>query len=160
MKNDWFYFTFYYVNTILNPDQPHYKSYYLEDTAYVTFGSQIGVESYLYVSDYDISTDFSIWPFSNIIQDKGFMTNSMSTSHPYSLSASTQANYVTFGIAKSSKSTIFNRSVQKISIVFSFMGGLIGVLLAGMFIINSYTSFAFEISIAMEVFQKKQIAEG
>jgi hypothetical protein len=63
---DWFYFTFYYINTIVNPDQPTYKSYYLEDTAYVIFGKQMGVESYLYFADFDIQTDYSIWPFESI----------------------------------------------------------------------------------------------
>jgi predicted membrane protein len=39
--------------------------------------------------------------------------------------------------------------VQKISNVFSFMGGLIGALMAGLFIVHAYTSFAYEISIAI-----------
>lgn len=37
-NGDWFYFTYYYINTIINPDQPSYKSYYLEDSAYLIFG--------------------------------------------------------------------------------------------------------------------------
>lgn len=32
------------------------------------------------------------------------------------------------------------------------MGGLIGALMAVMFIINSYTSFSYEISVALDVF--------
>lgn len=41
------------------------------------------------------------------------------------------------------------RQVHKISAIFSFIGGLIGALMAGLFIINSYTSFAYEISVAI-----------
>jgi hypothetical protein len=37
----------------------------------------------------------------------------------------------------------YNRQVQKIFVVFSFMGGLIGAIMASLFIINTYTSFAF-----------------
>lgn len=42
------------------------------------------------------------------------------------------------------------------------MGGLIGALMAVMFIVNSYTSFSYEISIALDVFSntQKDIFEG
>lgn len=33
------------------------------------------------------------------------------------------------------------------------MGGLIGAIMAGLFIMNAYTSFAFEIALATEVFK-------
>jgi predicted membrane protein len=71
------------------------------------------------------------------------MTNSPPTSHPYTITTSNKASYVFFVIAKSSNSFIYTRQVQKISTVFSFIGGLIGALMAGLFFINSYTSFAF-----------------
>ena len=153
---DWFYFTFYYINTIVNPDQPEYKSYYLEDTAYVIFGAEMGVESYVYFSDVNIETDYSIWPFSSMYEEVGFMTQNQPTSHPYVINPINQASYVTFGIAKSPNSIFISREVQKISTVFSFMGGLIGAIMAGLFIINSYTSFAFEISIALSIFKDSQ----
>jgi predicted membrane protein len=82
------------------------------------------------------------------------MTQSLPTSHPYSITSLNKANYVTFGVAKSPKSISYARQVQKISSVFSFIGGLIGAILAGLFIINAYTSFAFEVSIALSVFKK------
>lgn len=56
--------------------------------------------------------------------------------------------YVGFYIAKGSRSLVYEREVQKISAVFSFMGGLIGAIMAVMFIVNSYTSFSYEISVA------------
>lgn len=84
------------------------------------------------------------------------MTQNRPTSHPYSINPVNQANYVTFGIAKSPNSIFISREVQKLSTVFSFMGGLIGALMAGLFIINSYTSFAFEISIALSIFRDSE----
>jgi hypothetical protein len=108
-NNDWFYFTFYYINTIINPDQPTYKSYYLEDTAYVIFSPEMGVESYLYFSDFSIETDYSIWPFSATLDDHGFMALTRPTTHPYAISALNHANYVTFALAKSPNSIFFAR---------------------------------------------------
>ena len=38
------------------------------------------------------------------------------------------------------------------------MGGLIGAIMAALFIIHSYTSFAFELALAVEVFKDKKNA--
>ena len=122
----------------------------------MTFGEQLGAESYLYFSDYSIESDYSIWPFTSIEEDDGFVTLSLPASHPYSIMNNSNVLYVVFGIAKSPNSIFISREVQKISTVFSFMGGLIGAIMAGLFIINSYTSFAFEISIALSIFKDSQ----
>lgn len=33
----------------------------------------MGVESFLFFTDYTINTDYSIWPFGNVIEDKGYL---------------------------------------------------------------------------------------
>jgi len=43
--------------------------------------------------------------------------------------------YLTFSVVKSTKSLVYNREVQKISSVFSFIGGLIGAIMAVMFLL-------------------------
>lgn len=48
----------------------------------------------------------------------------------------------------------YNRAVQKIFVVFSFMGGLIGAVMAGLFIVHSYTSFAYELALALAIFKE------
>jgi hypothetical protein len=113
----------------------------------------MGAEAFLQLSDISIQTDYSIWPFADTIDDHGFMGLNLPLTHPYSITESNQANYVSFGVEKSSTSVVYVREVQKISAIFSFMGGLIGALMAGLFIINSYTSFAYEVTIALEVFR-------
>jgi hypothetical protein len=65
-----------------------------------------------------------------------------------------EISYVYFSLTKSSQKYEYKRSVQKISTVFSFIGGIIGALLTALFIMNSYTSFAFEVSMATEIFKK------
>jgi len=42
--------------------------------------------------------------------------------------------------------------VQKISSVFSFMGGLIGAVMALMFIVQAYTGFSYEIALGLDIF--------
>jgi hypothetical protein len=96
----------------------------------------MGIESYVYFSDVNIETDSSIWPFSSIDQEIGFMTQNKPTNHPYIMNPTSKNNYVTFGIAKSPNSIFISREVQKLSTVFSFMGGLIGAIMAGLFIIH------------------------
>jgi predicted membrane protein len=59
-------------------------------------------------------------------------------------------------MAKSANSLVYNRSVQKISSVFSFMGGMIGAVSAVLFIIKIYTRLSFEISIAFEIFRPEE----
>jgi hypothetical protein len=61
-------------------------------------------------------------------------------------------------ILKSPSSITYNRQVQKISAVFSYIGGLIGAVLAVMFMVNSYTSFSLEITIAYEIFKQHRTA--
>jgi len=56
-------------------------------------------------------------------------------------------------LTKSTNSFVYKREVQKISSVFSFMGGMIGAVSAVLFIIKLYTNFSFEISIAHELFE-------
>jgi hypothetical protein len=61
---------------------------------------------------------------------------------------------LTYNIIKGPRSLSYKRQVQKISTVFSFMGGLIGAVLAVMFIFNAYTSYSLELSIASGIFSK------
>lgn len=113
----------------------------------------MGTETRIYFSDYTINTDYSIWPFTDEKTDIGFMAETLNTQHPYAITQAGTA-YVGMYINKDARSLIYEREVQKLSTVFSFMGGLIGALMAVMFIINAYTSFSFEISIAFEVFKQ------
>jgi hypothetical protein len=60
--------------------------------------------------------------------------------------------YVTWVIAKSDSSLVYTRSVEKISMVFAFMGGIIAAVLALLFLLNIYNSAAFELSMAVSIF--------
>jgi hypothetical protein len=55
---------------------------------------------------------------------------------------------------KSTDTYIYQRRVQQLSAIFSHIGGVISSLLTVLFIMNKYTSFAFEISMANEIFKR------
>ena len=52
-----------YINTIITPDQPTYKTAYLEDRGYGYIGPTLACDVLLQLSYYRITTDQSIWPF-------------------------------------------------------------------------------------------------
>ena len=60
--------------------------------------------------------------------------------------------YGKFVFIKSANSITYTREVQKISSVFSFIGGMGSAVSAVLFFVRMYTSFAFEISIALSIF--------
>lgn len=49
---------------------------------------------------------------------------------------------------KSSKSTSYSRSFNKLDQFFSYVGGLVGTILGLMFIVASFTNMAYELELA------------
>ena len=74
--------------------------------------------------------------------------------HPYQYS--TGMPYLGFYVTKSSDSYTYNRVVQKVSEVFSFVGGIIGACSAVLFFLHNYTDFSLEVMIASSVFKRKK----
>ena len=70
--------------------------------------------------------------------------------HPYSTFTGAYAYYF---IVKSNKVYTYDRQVQKISTVFSFIGGLVGALSAALFIFKVYNDLAFEVTMALCMFK-------
>jgi len=52
-------------------------------------------------------------------------------------------------ITKSANSIFYNREVQKISSVFSFIGGMISAIYTALLVIKIYNNLSFELSIAL-----------
>lgn len=52
---------------------------------------------------------------------------------------------------KSSKSTNYARSFNKLDAFFSYVGGLVGTILGLMFIVASFTSMAYELELAERI---------
>lgn len=74
----------------------------------------------------------------------------------YPFGVDNTTSFATFFIMKEPTEEYYVRQVQKIFVVFSFMGGLIGAIMAALFIMNSYTTFAFELALSLQVFKDKK----
>jgi hypothetical protein len=72
--------------------------------------------------------------------------------HPYGV-VTAESPLASIYFAKSSNSLVYNRQVQKISAVFSYIGGLIGAITAVLFLIKAYTDISLEVSIGIKLFQ-------
>ncbi len=62
------HFSVYYVNSLVTPDAKQPISYYLEDKDYVYFGKKLGGSNEIFVSDYSVTTDHSIFPYTDKVK--------------------------------------------------------------------------------------------
>jgi hypothetical protein len=83
--------------------------------------------------------------------EKGCIVEQKGVNHPYS--NSDQTALASVYLAKSANSLKYKREVQKISAVFSYIGGLVGAVTAVLFFVNIYTDSSLEISIGLSLFQ-------
>lgn len=72
-----FYTNFYFINSLINPNNEEPISYYLEDRNYIQFNYQYGGLTNLFVSKYQITTDNSIWPLEENRVYEGGYTNDL-----------------------------------------------------------------------------------
>ena len=59
-----FVLNFYFVNALINPGTSQYLDYYLNDFNYMQFTQTLGASAYGYITEFDITTDLSILPWS------------------------------------------------------------------------------------------------
>jgi hypothetical protein len=85
-----------------------------------------------------------------MVEDDGILIEERMVFHPYTTFQSTYACYL---FVKSPTSYAYQREVQKISTVFSFIGGLISALSAALFILKVYNNLAYEVSVAICIFE-------
>lgn len=63
LANSSFYLNFYYSNTLLNPDQQEPISMFFEDKDYTMFSPAMATSTNLYLGQYIMNTDESIFPW-------------------------------------------------------------------------------------------------
>lgn len=80
------------------------------------------------------------------------MVEYKSVNHPYTVGGN--LGYACLSLARSSNSLKYTRSVQKISVVFSYIGGLVGVVTALLFLLKTYTATSYEIGMAIDLFHR------
>ncbi len=111
----------------------------------MAFTTQLGVHSSIYIQDYEIVTDESILPFTQSKTQQGIAIPEPFKNTHFLVNADLLANMM---IYKSSSTTTYSRSFYKIDEFFSYIGGLVGVILSGMFLLASYNQFTFQHDLA------------
>lgn len=132
--NTSFTFNYYYVNTILNPQNSDYLGYYLEDRNYFTFTPTLGVTANIFISSFEIDTDQSLLPNTQIAVDTGGVVYEQTQAFVY-VPAS---EYLSLYLRKSSLSLSIARSFQKIGDTLSYIGGLFSAIMTALLIVNMY----------------------
>ena len=97
------------------------------------------------MDDYEISTDQSILPNSDIQTETGGIVTRSALKSTY---VGTSDIYAYFLISKSPISVTYDRSFQKLDDVFSYIGGLFGTMFIFFFLISAYNTYKYEINLA------------
>lgn len=73
--NGTFSFDFYFANTLLNPDQVKPITTFFQDKEYTVFSTTLYTETNIYVRDYLMETDNSIFPWTDPQDVTGFVVD-------------------------------------------------------------------------------------
>lgn len=124
-----------FINPLINPGNENYRDYYLEDRNFIAFTSRQGAIIVSHVQEYTIITDESILPFTKNREDSGLIIPELFQTIFFEVTTDVLAQQYFF---KSSSSTTYNRAFYKLDEFFSYVGGLVGVIIGAMAIMNSY----------------------
>lgn len=145
-------FNYYFLNTVINPGVNEYLGYYLEDKNYFTFTRSLGTTANLFISNYNILTDKSLWPVSVYNEDNGGIVYESAQTFVYTPST----DYIKLYIRKSSLSLTINRSFKKYDETLSYIGGLFSMILVCLIGINKYNQYSYEMEIASNIYKYKK----
>lgn len=116
---------------------------------------QFSVDTNLYISQYEIETDESLWPISDIQITKGiYIDRSAKEEFIHSVQDGTLAR---FYVRKSDQKLKIVRSYRKLDDMFSYLGGLFGLLAVAFgFVITHYNKCCFQLEMSNKIFKKEE----
>ena len=95
----------------------------------------MGTENYLTFTDYSISSDYSVWPYEDIVEEEGVLVEDLTSKYSFQTNAQS-GKYISFYFAKDSNSLVINRSVQKMTELFAFIEGTVVAFITLFFILK------------------------
>ena len=137
-------------STHFNAQQKDYHFPLYEDRNEFTFMLDKGVEASAYIAEVVAETDESILPFETI-KEESFL----SVLEPFRTTFKTTSSgtYVRLTWYKSPMTMICHRSFNKVDEYLAYVGGLIGAMVALLFIMSNFSEKAYGVSIANSVYQ-------
>lgn len=107
--NSSFVFNYYFINTILNPQNADYLGSYFEDRNYFAFTKKLGSSANLFISTYEIATDNSLLPQKDVNTELGGIVYENTQIFIYQ----PVNEYIQLQLRKSSLSLLITRSFKK-----------------------------------------------
>jgi hypothetical protein len=145
------------VNPEINPNSQDYKTFSVDDINYLPFTSKLGISSLAFLEEDIIETDESIMPFTSIQTESiKHVPDPFTTS--YLLTGQGQ-ELAEINFQKAHSKATYSRSFNKMDTYFSYVGGLVGTIIAFAFILSFYNEKAYEVSLARKIFLNKDREE-
>lgn len=138
------------INLNINPGNEEYKTFYFEDKNHFTFNTELGVVANAFIQQDTIQTDVSIMPYEDILSEN--VTRVPESFTPSYYIPKPGQNLAEILFQKSTSTSTYSRSFNKVDAYFSYVGGLVGTILGLIFIMGFYTEKAYEVSLAKKVF--------
>lgn len=66
-----FYIDYFFINKLINPSKLDPVEKYFEDKNYNTLSGTIAIDTNVYLSEYEINTDDSLWPWEEVNKASG-----------------------------------------------------------------------------------------
>ena len=148
-SNRTYFFNLYMLNTLINPQEAEYLTYYLEDRNYVQFTTAFTSLINIFVSDYKITTDESIWPIASKKFESGAIISNLGQVVPQPADGVTYASIV---LRRSSTAVIVERGFKKIDETLSYIGGLFGFVVILLLFMKEYTEYSFELDASSHLY--------
>lgn len=146
-----FYLNFYFINSLINPNNEKPISYYLEDRNYIQFNYQKGGLINLFISKYQITTDRSIWPVNDNSVEEGGYSNEIGQFISFENDGTTLAQ---FFIRRASTNVEVTRQYTKVDSTLSYIGGLFGFIMTALLFMSKYTECCYEIDVGARLYHR------
>ena len=117
----------------------------MADQNFIYFGNQLGASHEIFISEYDITTDYSILPYTDNRRINGGVVTTPNTVSTQEVGGGW---YSRFRFRKATTKHFYTRAFVKFDTVISYIGGLFGAIIGLLFLMNHYTRINFEIELA------------
>lgn len=150
--NDFFKLNFYFSTWLLNPEEFKGATLKLDDSNYMQFTTQLGVSTNLYFESFTINTNYGLTPIDDYKQNLGMIPSSVEM-RPFL----PNNELVKLYLRKARTLRTIERSFTKFDELFSYIGGLFGMILVIVAIpLKYYNVCCYELSLATGLFTIKR----
>lgn len=147
--NDYFKVKFFIVDTRISPAEQNPISKILEKKIFLSFTDELGTKGYISFAHYSVTTDTSILPYTDEVEETGSFIHKYATS-TIGLSSD---RFIYLEFFKTTEELNVSRSVAKVDEMLSYVGGLFGLLwVAVAFFLGAFNEYRYELYAAEAAF--------